>query len=307
MFMDRARVGAFAITADEYVTGAPGALFRILVACAMFQRRQDQQILRVLQNMDTTHARELTNLGRLVTLAERSPCGLMGGTQTLREDCDLAKDARGQGCCAEAPGVACHLKRHTVVMRRYGHFGKVPTSIALAVREAGAKDLHELYESVLASRRGRRDRALALEAALSRAWRVNQKIAAMFLSTISNPDLARAAGVRAAPWSRGIDWTYFVVIDSNVDLFLSSIGYAGSGSYDARRDFVCELARGVHLRELDRRVRDYNPRLVQQALYLFMSSSNRRTATTDCMQLGATTCARCPNALSSRCPVRQAN
>ena len=57
---------------------------------------------------------------------------------------------------------------------------------------------------------------MALERELSRAWRVNQKIASMFLSMVTNPDLSRGV----APWTRGIDWTYYVVVDSNVDLFL---------------------------------------------------------------------------------------
>jgi len=133
---------------------------------------------------------------------------------------------------------------------------------------------------------------------------VNQKIASMFLSLVANPDLARPA---VAPWTADLDWTYFVVIDSNVDLFLSSIGYMGVKTYDARRNFVCELSRGVSLRELDSALRDYNPRIVQQALYLFMSAANRQSAPEDCMHRAPTPCSRCPCVLTNRCPVKGAN
>ena len=94
------------------------------------------------------------------------------------------------------------------------------------------------------------------------------------------------------------------MIDSNVDLFLASIGYTGHGTYDARRAFVHALARRVDLGALDRRVRSYNPRLVQQAMYVFMSAANRRASPGDCMHLGPSACAACPRQLVRRCPVR---
>jgi hypothetical protein len=158
-----------------------------------------------------------------------------------------------------------------------------------------------LRAGVLRSTRGRSARARALEGALSKAWRINQKIAAMFLSSVTNPDLSRGL----APWTAGVDWTYFVVIDSNVDLFLASIGYHGGGTYGARRAFIEALARRVDLRAIDARVRRYNPRLVQQAMYVFMSSANRRATPADCMHVGPSACAACPRALARRCPVRR--
>ncbi|HWO23569.1 MAG TPA: hypothetical protein VNO30_32735 [Kofleriaceae bacterium] len=296
--MDPERVGAFAITREDFARGEPAALFRLLVACAMFQRRQDQQILRILRGMPTREAAEIGSASRLLELADTSPCSFAKSTADLREQCDLSKDERGRGCCSAAPRIPCHLKRHTVAMKRYGHFGKVPTSIALALKEQGAETLDALYRSVLQTHRTRLARAIALETALCKAWRVHQKIACMFLSIVSNPDLSSSP-----PWSAGVDWTYFVVIDSNVDLFLTSIGYTGTKTYDARREFVCDLSRGISLRAFDRTLRDYNPRLVQQAVYLFMSSANRRSATNDCMHRAPAPCKECPAALSTRCHV----
>jgi hypothetical protein len=193
------------------------------------------------------------------------------------------------------------MKRHTVLLKRYGHFGKVPTSMALVLREAAARDLPSLRSNVFRRVESPADRAAELEAALCRAWRINQKIASMFLSAVSNPDLSPGL----APWSTGADWTRYVVVDSNVDLFLQSIRYAGGSSYDARRSFICALARAIDLSSFGDGLHAYNPRMVQQAMYVFMSRSNRIAMSRDCSRLGAAACRACPRLLSTRCPLRQ--
>jgi hypothetical protein len=302
MFSDPSRVGSFAVDEEELRAGHGPTLFRLLVTTAMFQRRQDVQILRILQGIKPYDAQELTDAARLLRLVDEGQCAHPRSQLGLLTLCDLAKDpTTRRGCCTANSQVACHLKRHTVLLKRYGHFGKVPTSLALVLRETGEKDLPGLYLAVLRLKRTRLERAIALEAALSKAWRVSQKIACMFLSTVSNPDLS--PGV--APWTSGVDWTHFVVIDSNVDLFLAAIGYTGIGTYDARREFVQRLAQRIDLRGLDRRLRSYNPRLVQQAMYLFMSVTNRRKAADDCMHAGPKACSVCPTTVASLCPARQ--
>ncbi len=299
MFCDPLRVGAFAVDRSALRAGDGRALFRLLVATAMFQRRQDVQILRILQGMSRDDADELTDAGRLLRLVDKGACDRMRSTVALVEECDLAKDPRTRlGCCNANAKLACHLKRHTVLLKRYGHFGKVPTSIALMIREAGVQDLSALRNRVMAAEPDPLLRAHALEDELSRAWRVSQKIASMFLSMVTNPDLSRGL----APWSQGVDWSYYVVVDSNVDLFLASIGYAGIGTYDARRDFIREIAREIDLSEFDPTLHAFNPRLVQQAMYLFMSSANRRVAEGDCFNGAPSACAPCPGALRNRCP-----
>lgn len=302
MFCDPERVGAFAVDRSALRAGDGRALFRLLVATAMFQRRQDVQILRILQGMSPDDANEIADADRLLRLVDEGGCEHMRTTIALVEGCDLAKDPRTRlGCCKANAKLACHLKRHTVLLKRYGHFGKVPTSIALMVREAGVQDLSALRRKVMAGERDPMLRAQALEKELSRAWRVNQKIASMFLSMVTNPDLSGGL----APWSQGIDWTYFVVVDSNVDLFLASIGYEGIGTYDARREFVRAIAREIDLSELSPGLHAFNPRFVQQAMYLFMSSANRRASSVDCMHTAPSACATCPLQVRRRCPVRQ--
>jgi hypothetical protein len=167
------------------------------------------------------------------------------------------------------------------------------------LREAGVTTLGALRDKIFRSTQDPEQRARALEGQLSRAWRVSGKTAAMFFSAVTVPDLC----VRSPPWQVGVDWTRFVVIDSNVDLFLAAIGYAGSSSYDARREFVRAISRRIDLTSFRSNVHAYNPRLVQQAMFTFMSATNRRTNPRDCMHVGTAACGRCPRALVKLCPV----
>jgi hypothetical protein len=253
--------------------------------------------MRVLRGISEPDARELTSIDELTALAQGSECPNGRSTTTLATTCDLAKRTdTGAGTCGARPDIACAMKRHTVLLKRYGHFGKVPTSLAWAVREAGVNNLAELRQQALHASSGPEDAAARLEFALTRAWRVSDKIAAMFLSMLANPDLS--PGI--APWQDGVDWTRWVVIDSNVDLFLGVLGYEGQGTYSARRAFLAALASRIDLSELKPGLHRFNPRLLQQAAYLFMSAVNRRALARDCSrELGA--CARCPPRLGASC------
>lgn len=297
-FCSPRHVGHFACDRAGLEAGDGRQLFKLLVATAMFQRRQDVQILRILRGIGSADSRELSSQRRLLTLADRNSCPHSRDLEALITRCDLRKDA-GEGTCGTRPNTACYLKRHTELLKRYGHFGKVPTSIALMLRDVGAADLPSLRAATFSTFSDPQDRAATLEQLLSRAWRVNQKIACMFLSAVAVPDLSPVA----PPWTKGVDWTWFVVVDSNVDLFLASIGYNGAGTYDARRNFLRSLAGRIDLSALRPHLKPYNPRLVQQAVYLFMSAANRRATTRDCSKQGAERCARCPAELASRCPL----
>lgn len=299
---DPARLGFFAVDPQALAALDGDALFRMLIGVTMFQRRQDVQIAAILRGMTPERADELTNQRTLLAMADGCGCPNVRSAQALASSCDLAKDPESKvGTCATSPGLDCHLKRHTVWMRRYGHFGKIPTSAALVVREAGASDLGDLIRRVRRSPGTKAQRAEAVEAALCGVWRVSDKIAAMFLSLLANPDIA--------PGGEGwddVDWRRYVVVDSNVDLFLKAVGYRGASSYDARRRFVQELARDIDLRSMKRGLRRYNPRLVQQAMFLFMSASNRRSLRHDCMHKRPASCEGCPRLVSALCPVRRA-
>ena len=298
MFCDPARVGHFAVDPAALAAGEGAALFRLLVTMTMFQRRSDAQIMRVLRGIERADALELTDADGLLELAAQAGCEHLASTQSIKDGCDLAKDPETKlGVCSQRPGLSCHLKRHTVLLRRYGHFGKVPTSAALMVRASGAADLAGLKASVWSAVTDPLERALALERALCEAWRVSEKIAAMFLSAVTNPDLSGSL----APWRQGVDTARFVVVDSNVDLYLKAVGYSGAWTYSARRSFVQRLAQGVALDELRAGLSRFNPRLVQQALYMFMSLSNRRESDGDCSYEGVAACGACQPELSAIC------
>lgn len=298
MFANPARVGHFAVGIDDIKRQQPGALFRLLVATTMFQRRQDVQIQRVLRGINVEDVDELTDAPRLRAQSVACACPRARSLTELLTECDLTKTPRGEATCGEAPEAPCALKRHSVLLKRYGHFGKVPTALAHAIHEAGASDLPALYAGIVATSVSPSDAAGRLEAALTRAWRVSDKIAAMYLSMLSNPDLSGGP----APWSEGLEWSRWVVIDSNVDLFLMAIEYRGTWTYEARRSFISELAAKIDLAGFKPSLRSFNPRLVQQAIYLFMSTTNRRAILRDCSHAAPTACRSCP--LRGCCPAR---
>ena len=301
MFCDPSLVGHFAVDAEALAGGSGEALFRMMVTMTMFQRRSDLQIMRVLRGIARPDAEQLTSAQRLLELADSVGCPHIKDVDALRDECDLGKhETTKRGICHRQPDTNCHLKKHTEWLKRYGHFGKVPTSAAMMLRANGVADLSELRRAVWGQTASPIERAARLEEAITRAWRISDKIAAMFLSAVTNRDLSG----RLAPWADGVDSASFLVIDSNVDLFLRAIGYPGPWTYQARRGFVQALGRRVPLDVMHPGLSRYNPRIVQQALYMFMSVSNRRANADDCGQFGVQRCAECPPSLAPFCARR---
>ena len=299
MFCREDCVGHFAVDAKGLSTGDGDMLFRLLVTMTMFQKRSDRQIMRVLQGIAKRDAREMTDAAVLLELSDTLDCPNAGDLSLLKERCDLAKDLESKrGICNAYPNTHCHMKRHTELLKRYGHFGKMPTSAALAMRTNGVMSLVELKDRIWKDTECPIERSIALEQAISRSWRVSKKIASMFLSAVTNQDLSGDL----APWSQGADTNHFVVIDSNVDLFLKATGYAGPKSYEARREFIQSLAMRVPLDKYRPTMRRYNPRIVQQALYMFMSESNRRASDSDCSHTFPPVCLTCSSTLLPICP-----
>lgn len=297
-FCTSSTVGEFASSSDALERGDDAELFKLLVTVAMFQRLRDALVMKILRGISSRDASTLTSVNALVRLSRKSSCAHSKTNEALLQSCDLTKDASGNGCCFAAPTLACHLKDHTVLLKRYGHFGKMPTSAALTV-ERGGGGLSQVRRDVFARTSDPLERAQLLASRLSDIWRVSDKLSAMYLSLICAPHM----GLDSPPWQEGVDWTWFVVVDRNVDVFLESIGYGGQGTYDARRGFVRELAAKVDLRAIDAAWPAFHPRLVQQAMFLFMSSSNRRTAANDCSHRGPASCAACPRIRRARCPL----
>lgn len=299
-FCSERAVGHMAVDANALSRGDDEAMFRLFVTVAMFQVLRDSLVMKILRGLSAEDAVDLTTCATLLTRATENPCSLSHTNEFLLSFCDLTKDPTTKaGTCSQAPDQPCYLKRHTQLLRRYGHFGKVPSSAALVVRDAGGGRIGGIYERVKEQSGNSGEGARRLERELSRTWRVNDKMASMFLSLVTAPDL----GLDSPPWQPGIDWTWFVVVDRNVDKFLAAIGYRGSKTYPARRSFVRALARQVDLSELQRGLRPFNPRLVQQAMFLFMSRSNRKEWRGDCSYVGAEACQACERTVKRLCPL----
>src|SRR5690606_2404604 len=122
MFCRQDRVGYFAADAAALAAGQGPALFRLLVTMTMFQRRSDLQIMRVLKGIARPDAAEMTDPSALVRLADLIDCPYASDLAALKDRCDLAKDpVSKRGRCSARPDTACHMKRHTELLKRYGH------------------------------------------------------------------------------------------------------------------------------------------------------------------------------------------
>ena len=294
------QLGHMAVDQAAVERGEEAALFKALITLAMFQRLRDDFVARILKGLTLTAANAITHKEALLALARRSGCPASASSSALTDVCDLAKDTTSrQGCCSHAPEVACYLKEHTVLLKRYGHFGKMPTSAALVAEELWGGGLVALRERVFDSLEDEHDRALELERELSRVWRVSSKVSAMFVSAIAAPDM----GLITPPWHAGLDWRWSLPIDVNVDKFLVAARWEWRHSYDARRQAILKLSEGISLSHLKDGIEDWNPRLVLQAINRFFSLSNRRGVIRDCASCAPTGCAECPAPLRSLCPV----
>jgi hypothetical protein len=300
MFCDPRRMGAFASSANEFSAGRDKAIFKVIVASTLFQRRQDQQVFRILRGLRPKEVNGIVTARHLQRAAGAAGCEHLRSQAALHASCDIEKTAEGHVTCRAHPTVACSPKTHAIALRRYADFGKLPTSAALLLRERGLAGFGEIYRRLATGPLEPEDRAAALETELTAVWRVSEKIGAMILSALSNPDL----GAPPAPWTKGLDWQRWIVVDSNVDKFLAYIGRGGGGPYAERTDLIRTLARFVPLARLKPGLADYNPRIVQQAIYMFMSASNRRASSVDCLSGAPNACRKCNRVLRAACPVR---
>jgi len=90
-FSDPGQVGHFAVTVEEYERGDAAALFKLLVAVTMFQRRQDAQILRILRSLTRQEVASLTDASHLLRRAAGSRCDALQSNHQLLAWCDLDK------------------------------------------------------------------------------------------------------------------------------------------------------------------------------------------------------------------------
>jgi hypothetical protein len=193
--------------------------------------------------------------------------------------------------CRHRPGLACHVKDATVLFRRMGDMGKLPTSAWLHVGRAGG--LGRMVEEVVEVVDDPSTRADRLVEKIASVYRVGRKLATMFVSALSVPALAPGL----TPWFSEIDGTNLVVVDTHVARAIETLtgGRAGA-SYEARARWVRRQARDLDLQQFRSDVPRFSARLVQQALYAFCSKSNRVARGDECSLRSCSSC------VSKLCP-----
>lgn len=290
-YCDPVHVGHFAVDADDLASGKDDALFKLFVALAMFQARRDVLIMEQQRAMSLRQTRLLSSASLLQRRVRLAKCELLASAALFDAGCDVAK-AAGIVDCSRHTGAACHVKDATLLLRRMGDSGKLPTSAWLHFwqsRSAG------LLEEVCKGESDPQRRADLLVTQFSRVHRVGRKLASMFVSALSTPALAPGL----APWFPRVDGLGLVVVDTHVARAVDALRpHEKRTTYEARVSWLREQSKAVDLQQFRPELPNRAPRLVQQALYAFGSKSNRLRRGDECA-LRSTPCSACVVAL---CP-----
>lgn len=290
-FGDAARVGAFAVDLDRLRRRDDAALFRLLVLMSLYQSRRDVDIMAIQRTMARGAATALTSTTKLQVLVEDGRCDRLRSASAFDAGCDVRRDfARETAACGYRPRTACHVKAATLAIGRMGDMGMIPTSAWLHVGRVG---LGQWFDEVCAATTAPTARAELMVDRLATIHRIGRKLATMYVSALSTPELSPGF----APWQPEIDGSRLVVIDANVGRVIDQLRRGRRPrTYQAMADWLIAVADRIDLRRLRADVPARSPRLVQQALYVFRSRSNRIEHGSDCK---AAPCATCP---SAACP-----
>ncbi|WP_233206416.1 hypothetical protein, partial [Haliangium sp. UPWRP_2] len=178
--------------------------------------------------------------------------------------------------------VPCHVKDATVLLKRMGDMGKLPTSAWLHVWKENR--FAALLQQVHSQDSNPQRRADLLVKHFSCVYRVGIKLATMFVSTLSVPALAPGL----TPWFPAVDGNALVIVDTNVARAVDVLrGPDVIGTYDSRATWIRQQAQAIDLRDFCSDVPSFSPRLVQQAIYSFCSRSNRIAQANHCRALAA--------------------
>jgi hypothetical protein len=290
-YCDPGRVGAFAVQPTDLATGRGEALFKLFVGMAMFQARRDTLIMQQQRQLGSIGATALASASTLKRLVRSSPCAYLGGAATAFDTgCDVRKSGPLVDC-ASYPAAPCHVKEATRLLARTGDMGKMPTSAWLHFWKG--KRIDDLLSEVCATELDPRQRAEHLVTRFSTVYRVGEKLAAMFVGALSTPALAPGL----TPWFPRVDGRSLVVVDTHVAWAVDRLrGGRGGRTYAARATWLRGMAKRIDLRRYGSELESYSPRMVQQALFVFRSKSNRSAARDPCAT------ARCADCVPELCP-----
>lgn len=282
-YCDRARVGHFAVDPAALGRGDGDALFRLFVVLAMYQSRRDVDIMR---RQRETPARDAAGLATARTLGRRiaaSPCELLRSAETFDAHCSVKRVfPSGRATCDHRPRTPCHVKDASRAIGRMGDLGKLSTSAWFHLGHGDG--LPALYEEACATQPDPHARAQWLVARLAAVHRVGRKLATMFVSTVSTPELAPGL----SPWAPAVGGAELVVVDTNLMAAVDRLHPdLAPKTYTAYDGFVRRAAGAV----------GWSPRLLQQALYAFRSRSNRAARGDPCAAARL-----CPSCVPAVCP-----
>ena len=275
-YCDPDRVGAFAVVPAELAAGGDDAVFRLFVTLSMYQALRDVVIMRQQRSLPRAAMRVVADASLVKRSIAKHDCPVLLSVDAFEAGCDVSKhDAVVD--CGTCPGVRCHVKDATAVFNRMGDMGRLPTSAWLRLWRDGG--MRALLTAVCREDASPTRRAALLIERFAKVHRVGRKLASMFVSAVSTPALAPGL----TPWFPEIDGNELVVVDTNVARAADALREPGaSKTYGAREQWVREQAAQLDLREFRPDLPTYSPRLIQEALYVFCSKSNRVASNDAC-------------------------
>lgn len=293
-FADRRRVGHFAVDLELLARNETATLFRLLVALAMYQSRRDVDIMAIQKAMPAHTVARLTSPTKLKMLTDTSKCAHLADARSLSTACDVARvPGRAEAACRSHPKLPCHVKDATTAIKRMGDMGKLPASAWLVLGEAGLPGA--LLDACDRESEPRR-RAAYLVARLASIHRIGRKLASLYVSALSTPEL-----YGLGPWHPLVDGSRLVVVDANVAAAVAMWrGPRALRTYDATTEWMTRISDVLSSRRRQFS-RANSPRFVQQAIYTFRSRSNRQAAGDRC---ASQPCDSCPSRV---CPFARRN
>ncbi len=290
-YADTTRVGRFAVGVEAIAARDPEALFRLLILLASYQSRRDVDIMAIQRKMPARSVLALSSPRRLRILLDSAPCPHLRSASEFDERCDVRRDPRRKyASCMSRPRTPCHVKDATMAIGRMGDMGKMSTSAWLHL---GANGLERWFDETCEASADPRTRAAELVRRISTLYRIGQKLASMFVSALSVVELSGLA-----PWWPEIDGSETLVIDGNVARAIQTWRPEGVRTYAALATWLIGIGRQIDLSQYQRTLPRHSPRLVQQAIYVFRSRSNRTALGDPCE---TSRCASCPSIV---CPFR---
>lgn len=275
-FCRRDVVGHFAVDPAGIESGDDSALFKLFVCLAMYQARRDIVIMAQQKAYSTSAVRKLSSLSELRSFIRNRHCACLSDAATFDRKCDVQM-IDGKANCTFLSNAPCRVKDAGKLLRRMGDMGKLPTSGFLHLWISGG--IHQVFLDIEAETSDPGSRAALLVQRISSVFRVGRKLATMYVSALSAPALVGGLG----PWYPSVDGYSLSVIDTNVARGINVLqGNQIENSYGARVAWIEQHARNIDLKYFDRELPSYAPRIIQQAVYVFSSSSNRQARGDPC-------------------------